>query len=153
VVIGTHCIGSCKSNYHVIMATTAPLIRESVKEGKFKLDQSQVLVSIYYWWKSKWFIFCGETFPYQLSSRHRSVVKPHIYVEIAGMSITAHIYFVLVELYTKTILLKLIVWSFFLHLLLWSFGHTLTSNVITSSHIGSCQVTFQSSLTIQSYAR
>jgi hypothetical protein len=24
VVIGTDCIGSCKSNYHVIMATTAP---------------------------------------------------------------------------------------------------------------------------------
>jgi hypothetical protein len=26
VVIGTYCIGSCKSNYHTIMATTAPLI-------------------------------------------------------------------------------------------------------------------------------
>jgi hypothetical protein len=25
VVIGTDCIGSCKSNYHTIMATTAPL--------------------------------------------------------------------------------------------------------------------------------
>ena len=24
VVIGTYCIGSCKSNYHTIMATTAP---------------------------------------------------------------------------------------------------------------------------------
>ena len=27
VVIGTHCIGSCKSNYHTITATTAPQIR------------------------------------------------------------------------------------------------------------------------------
>ena len=26
VVIGTDCIGSCKSNYHMITATTAPLI-------------------------------------------------------------------------------------------------------------------------------
>jgi hypothetical protein len=26
VVIGTDCIGSCKSNYHTIMAMAAPLI-------------------------------------------------------------------------------------------------------------------------------
>ena len=28
VVIGTDCIGSCKSNYHRIMATTAPLYKD-----------------------------------------------------------------------------------------------------------------------------
>jgi hypothetical protein len=27
VVIGTDCIGSCKSNYHTIMAMTAPMIK------------------------------------------------------------------------------------------------------------------------------
>jgi hypothetical protein len=27
VVIGTHCIGSCKSNYHTITATTAPITK------------------------------------------------------------------------------------------------------------------------------
>jgi len=35
VVIGTDCIGSCKSNYHAIMATTAPNlfdINECVKQ-------------------------------------------------------------------------------------------------------------------------
>ena len=26
VVIGTDCIGSCKSNYHMIMTTTAPVM-------------------------------------------------------------------------------------------------------------------------------
>jgi hypothetical protein len=33
VVIGTDCIGSCKSNYHTIMTTTAPLKKEGMGYG------------------------------------------------------------------------------------------------------------------------
>jgi hypothetical protein len=31
VVIGTDCIGSCKSNYHTIMTTTAPMNAYKIK--------------------------------------------------------------------------------------------------------------------------
>ena len=37
VVIGTDCIGSCKSNYHTITATTTPL--ESVHEFNWMLNK------------------------------------------------------------------------------------------------------------------
>jgi hypothetical protein len=36
VVIDTDCIGSCKSNYHTITDTTAP-----IKLGKFNQDKKQ----------------------------------------------------------------------------------------------------------------
>jgi hypothetical protein len=36
VVIDTDCIGSCKSNYHTITNTTAP-----IKLGKFNQDKKQ----------------------------------------------------------------------------------------------------------------
>jgi hypothetical protein len=32
VVIGTDCRGSCKSNYHTIMTTTAPTVALTVEE-------------------------------------------------------------------------------------------------------------------------
>jgi len=36
-VIGTYYIGSCKSNYHTIMATTAPLVTQYVYEKNFNI--------------------------------------------------------------------------------------------------------------------
>ena len=40
VVIGTDCIGSCKSNYHMTMATTAPM--------NFKYDVQHISPNIKY---------------------------------------------------------------------------------------------------------
>jgi hypothetical protein len=33
VVIGTDCIGNCKSNYHVIMTTTSPVFKIKIHKG------------------------------------------------------------------------------------------------------------------------
>ena len=47
VVIGTDCIGSCKSNYHTITATTAPLLYRILKKQVHSRDDSlQVLASV-----------------------------------------------------------------------------------------------------------
>jgi hypothetical protein len=37
--IGTDCIGSCKSNYHTITATTAPLYKNGVRTHNFSGDR------------------------------------------------------------------------------------------------------------------
>ena len=43
VVIGTDCIGSCKSNYHTIMTKTTPIYGQSQNDLNIKVVLSKVL--------------------------------------------------------------------------------------------------------------
>jgi hypothetical protein len=48
VVIGTDCIGSCKSNYHTIMTTTAPPEIRATETWMYLLNLFQVEYFIFY---------------------------------------------------------------------------------------------------------
>jgi hypothetical protein len=41
MVIGTNCIGSCKSNYHTITTITVPLSLKSEKEEEGKKEEEK----------------------------------------------------------------------------------------------------------------
>jgi hypothetical protein len=47
-VIGTDCIGSCKSNYYMVTTTTVPLVHSRKRKNPidFIIDASQVNVAV-----------------------------------------------------------------------------------------------------------
>ena len=60
VVIGTDCVGSCKSNYQAITATTAPVIRIEISANSsyFKLRfLTRAALRVPLWWIRNWLTF------------------------------------------------------------------------------------------------
>jgi len=62
VVIGTDCIGSCKSNYHTITTTMAHL-----KIGDVFIFYHIVLIGMLDFKNSIWLLFCTRTLSYGMS--------------------------------------------------------------------------------------
>ena len=67
VVIGTDCTDSCKSNYHMIMATTAPLTYNRIIKYLFMLNVIKKILSLL-----KWFFFIFVTLNQWQNSKTRS---------------------------------------------------------------------------------
>ena len=73
VVIGTDCIGSCKSNYHTITATTAPVVRIYLTRPSIKI--------VFLYWKSRMTITARQRFETNMRahiffSEVRNVIEP-----------------------------------------------------------------------------
>ena len=51
VVIGTDCIGSCKSNYHATMTTTTPILQKDCKSS-LKAHIESNMIALFTQWKN-----------------------------------------------------------------------------------------------------
>jgi len=69
VVIGTNCTDSCKSNYHTITATTAPLTYNRIIKYLFMLNVIKKILSLL-----KWFFFIFVTLNQWQNSKTRSTI-------------------------------------------------------------------------------